>query len=173
MNTSFSAPRWPRWVLVAAVLLAVPLRFGGIDWDQGMHLHPDERFLTMVVEKLRLPDGPLAYLDGTTSTLNPRNAGYDFFVYGTLPTTLVRVAAAAFGRATYDEIPFVGRVLSASVDLATVLLLFWVARLLYSDERIAALAALLYACSVLAIQHAHFFVVDPFATFFGGDGFED
>ena len=30
------------------LLVAAALRFVGLDWDQGTHLNPDERFLTMV-----------------------------------------------------------------------------------------------------------------------------
>jgi hypothetical protein len=31
------------------------LRFQGINWDSGQHLHPDERFLTMVETAIQWP----------------------------------------------------------------------------------------------------------------------
>lgn len=36
-------------VLLLVLLVAAGLRLHGLDWDQGRHLHPDERFLSMVV----------------------------------------------------------------------------------------------------------------------------
>lgn len=41
--------------LVLIILLAFFVRTFGLNWDQNQHLHPDERFLTMVVESLRWP----------------------------------------------------------------------------------------------------------------------
>ena len=34
--------------LVLILLAGAYLRTAGLDWDEGQHLHPDERFLTMV-----------------------------------------------------------------------------------------------------------------------------
>ena len=34
--------------LVLVLLTGAYLRTAGLDWDEGQHLHPDERFLTMV-----------------------------------------------------------------------------------------------------------------------------
>src|SRR5215212_5191248 len=64
------------------VLWAAVLRFSGQDWDLGQHLHPDERFLTMVETALVWPQSGLlgTYFDEAHSTLNPRNVGHTFFV---------------------------------------------------------------------------------------------
>src|SRR3989304_4041973 len=35
-------------LLIAIIAAGAYLRFVGLDWDSGQHLHPDERFLTMV-----------------------------------------------------------------------------------------------------------------------------
>ena len=85
---------WPIAVaFVGIILLGAVLRLTGTNWDEGTHLHPDERFLTMVQGAMSLPDDTTGYLDTNTSKLNPRNVGYSFFVYGTWPMTVVHVVA--------------------------------------------------------------------------------
>ncbi|MDQ7029850.1 MAG: DUF2298 domain-containing protein [Ardenticatenia bacterium] len=171
--------RWAGWVdraltsqamvpfwLGLILLVGGVLRFTGLNWDQGQHLHPDERFLTMVETALRWPSSVGEYLDEARSPLNPRNVGYSFFVYGTLPTTIVRGVAEVLERTGYDQVHLVGRAVSATFDLASVFVLFLLGRTLYRDTRVALMAAFLLATTVLAIQHAHFFVVDTFANFF-------
>ena len=140
-----------------------------MNWDEGQHLHPDERFLTQVEASLRWPQQGFlgAYFDEAKSTLNPRNVGFTFFAYGDFPIMLVKGASTALGRADYAQVYLVGRVMAALVDLGTLLVLFLLARLLYRDDRVALLAAAFYALSALAIQQAHFFVVDNFSAFFG------
>ena len=85
------------WLILAALVVIVAagavLRFVGMDWDDGTHLHPDERFLTMVQGAMSLPEATTDYLATNTSSLNPRNVGYGFFVYGTWPMTVVHVVA--------------------------------------------------------------------------------
>ena len=61
------------------------LRYVGLDWDVDQHLHPDERFLTMVESSLITVANLGEYFDTANSTLNPNNQGHGFFVYGTLP----------------------------------------------------------------------------------------
>lgn len=155
----------PIWFGVI-LLLGAALRFIGLDWDAGQHLHPDERFLTWVVSDLRWPAGFGEYINEAGSPLNPRNVGHTFFVYGTLPTTIVKGVAILLDRDTYDQVYLVGRALSGMFDLGSVVFLFLLARKLYRDSRIALLAAFFLSTTVLAIQHAHFFVTDPFANFF-------
>lgn len=89
--------------LFIVVIIAGWVRGYNLDWDQGTHLHPDERYLTMVVSALRFPheletDTPTGffkqlalYWDTSASPLNPTN--YDQFagyVYGTLPLFATR-----------------------------------------------------------------------------------
>ena len=152
--------------LLAIVALAAYLRFIGLDWDRDTHLNPDERFLTFVVDALRWPSSFGDYLNQARSTLNPRNVGYTSFVYGTFPTTLLKSVTLALHQTAYDQVTLLGRGLSAIFDLVSVVLVFSLARVLYRDSRAALLAAFLYATSTLAIQYAHFFVVDSFATTF-------
>ena len=50
------------FAMVLVLLVGAIFRFTGLNWDDGHHLHPDERFLTTVASRLSSPDDPLAYL---------------------------------------------------------------------------------------------------------------
>src|SRR5512142_2348926 len=92
-------------LLVAVLLVAAYFRTVGLNWDAGQHLHPDERFLTMVESALapvgtspgQLGPAPTVatqqwragyldvmpdcaqwggYFDTFCSPLNPQNRGY-------------------------------------------------------------------------------------------------
>ncbi|MBF0552865.1 MAG: glycosyltransferase family 39 protein, partial [Deltaproteobacteria bacterium] len=152
--------------LALVLVLGAVFRLSGLDWDQGHHLHADERFLAIVETSLRWPSHLKDYFDEARSPLNPRNVGHAFFAYGTLPTTMVKAASIAVGKTGYDRVHLVGRTISALLDLGTILLVFFLAVTLYRDKRLAVLAAAFYAASVLPVQLAHFFTVDPFANFF-------
>jgi len=75
------------------LLMAAYFRLSGLNWDQSQHLHPDERFLTMVESAMTPVKDLGAYFDTEHSTLNPHNIGYGFYVYGDLPIIIVRYAA--------------------------------------------------------------------------------
>jgi len=171
------------WLLIGILVAAALLRLTNLNWDQGTHIHPDERFLTMVSDAMKLPKSLGEFFDSTKSKMSPYNLNYNFFVYGTLPVFIVRVAAevanninkvaqlwtAAPGQPLnligYDGIHLVGRALSGVFDLACVLLAFIIGRRLYS-KKVGLLAAALYAFAVLPLQQSHFYTVDTFGTFF-------
>ena len=152
-------------LFLVAVAAAVYFRFVGLNWDENQHLHPDERFLTMVETGIAPVKSLGEFFDSAKSSLNPVNRGYGFFVYGTLPIFIVRYVGEALKQTDYDQITLVGRQLSALADLGALLFLFVMARRLYGD-RVAVLAALLSAAAVLPIQQSHFFTVDTFANLF-------
>ena len=105
-------------LLVLVMLIGGYLRYDGLNWDDFTHLHPDERFLTDVVQGLgrdlnpsgsteshndqiaeciqRYPDtaGKGPYFDTYCSALNPLNANsaHGLYVYGTLPLFIVKAA---------------------------------------------------------------------------------
>src|SRR5512146_3597963 len=106
-------------LLIAVLLVAAYFRTVGLNWDANQHLHPDERFLTMVESALapvgtpsdQLGPPPTAagqqwrqayagimrdcaqwggYFDTFCSRLTPQHRGYTFFVYGDFPLIVVR-----------------------------------------------------------------------------------
>ena len=152
---------WP--VLLAAILaLALGLRLYHLDWDHGHHLHPDERFISIVDSGTKWPSFG-AYFDTQHSPLNP-NQGASYS-YGTFPLFLGKAVADVTGHSGFDDSYLVGRTLTALFDTGTVLLVFAIGSLLWS-RRVGLLAALLSALTVLQIQLAHFWTVDPYLTFF-------
>jgi YYY domain-containing protein len=157
-------------LLVLILVLGAWLRLTGLNWDENQHLHPDERFLTMVESDIRFPDSLGQYFDTDHSPLNPHNAGHGFFVYGTLPIFLVKALAVWTSNTGYDQITLLGRATSGCFDLLSVVLVYFIGTRLYR-RRVGLLAAAFAAFSVLLIQHSHFFVVDPFANTFILAGF--
>jgi len=156
-----------RYSLFAVLLLAAFFRLYGLNWDQNHHLHPDERFLTMVVGALKWPKSLSQYFNPQTSPLNPYNANFGFFVYGTLPLKIVKAGTEFIKLTNYDynNIALVGRLISAIFDLGIVLLIYKIGQKIF-NEKIGVLASFLYSISVLPIQLSHFFAVDTFLVFF-------
>ncbi|HTD51764.1 MAG TPA: DUF2298 domain-containing protein, partial [Thermoanaerobaculia bacterium] len=134
-------------------------------WDEGHHLHPDERFISMVDDKLAAPRRVLDYFDSAHSPLNPYNRGDTSFVYGTLPMFVSRAIGRIFHRTGYDGTYRVGRALSGVFDLVTVWLVYLIARR-FARRETALVAAGLFAFNPLSIQLSHFWAVDTFLTAF-------
>jgi YYY domain-containing protein len=169
--------------LVGILAAAFSLRLVNVNWDNGTHLHPDERHITSVSVSLRVPSSLGQYFDTDSSPLNPYNHDTPSFVYGTLPIFLDKVVSETLDwssskpvldkiippgsveKVSYDQTNLVGRGLAAFFDVGTVLLIFLIGRRLYGSK-VGLLAALLLATAAFPIQNAHFFVVDPFLTFF-------
>lgn len=158
--------------LITVFLLALILIVGGhfrflnLNWDESYHLHPDERYLSMVLNSIRPVSNVGEYFNTQTSTLNPNNHGYTFFVYGTFPLFIIRYVGEWIGQVGYDPITLVGRQLSAFFDLLTIILVFLIGYKLV-NRRVGLIAAALYACAALPIQQAHFMTVDTFTSTFG------
>ncbi len=149
------------------VLVAFFARSYNTNWDDNTHLHPDERHLTGVAISIKLPGSISEYFDTNKSRLNPYNppANTGSFVYGTLPLFAAKTVAVALGDDDYDNMVLVGRHLTALFDAMTVLLVFLIGRRLYGSAA-GLLAAVLFGAAPLAIQHAHFFIVDSYLTTF-------
>src|SRR6476469_6525287 len=162
-------------------LLAGYLRLTGLDWGQGGGQHPDENFFSGVLESLRTqsclnPRLPVEvcppnlkhwmsigdYFNSATSSLNPYNRGFSFYVYGDLPMTIIRIAADATNQTNFREF---GRAFSAVADLFAVFFLYLLVSHLYG-RRVGLLASLFSALTVMQIQQAHFFTVDLFVNTF-------
>ncbi|HLF77649.1 MAG TPA: DUF2298 domain-containing protein [Dehalococcoidia bacterium] len=166
-DTGTTTVAWLPWFAAGLiVLLAFLARSYNTNWDDNTHLHPDERHMTSVTTELKLRNKPLEYFDTNSSTLNPYNRpGGNSFVYGTLPVFLTKVVAVTLGQDDFDKTVLVGRHLTALFDVATVLLVFLIGRRLYGSAA-GLLAAVLFGAAPLAIQHAHFYIVDSYLTFF-------
>src|SRR5215207_7756563 len=159
-------PQVMRIALVIILLVAAWFRFHGLNWDEGRHLHPDERFLSTVTNDLQWPENLDAYFDPNLSTLSPYSLpDMGLYVYGTLPVYVVKWTAILLERDNYDEITLIGRTLSGFFDLATILFLFLIGRRLF-NAKVGLLAAGLLSLSVLNIQLSHFYTVDTFANLF-------
>lgn len=153
-------------LIIVVLLVGAFFRFTGLNWDTNYHLHPDERFLTMVESAIAPVENLGQYFDTANSPLNPNNRGYTFYVYGTLPIFIVRYIGELTGQVGYDSIHLVGRAVSGAFDLGTILLIYLIGRKLYKNSKLGLLAALFSAMSVLQIQISHYFTVDNVANFF-------
>jgi hypothetical protein len=160
--------------LVVVLLVAAWMRFSGANWDDGTHLHPDERYISTVANAVRWPGSFGGYFDVRASSLSPYNTQEGLhYSYGQLPLFATKAVADALGRGDYEHLYLVGRWLSALADVITVLLVFILARSLIGGEDRARrdvgalVAAGLYAVTVAAIQAAHFFTTDSWLVLFG------
>ncbi len=153
-------------LLAAIFLLGAGFRFVNLNWDQNQHLHPDERFLTMVGLKLQLPSHFQEYLN-PTGPFSPYGVGETFFVYGMLPLAVTKLAALFTHSNIYDSFTIISRALAALVETATLVTATALAFRLEKKNpfRAAAWTAFLYATAVLPIQLAHFGTTDPWLTF--------
>lgn len=171
-NTTPNSSRVNRRLLVIGVLLTIILiaaafvRFRGLNWGEYQYLHPDERFMVWVGTDISPVTTLGEYWDTANSSLNPHNRGHSFYVYGTLPLYMARyVVEWVYGHSGFNEMTNVGRFLSATADLLTVLFVYLIGAKVYS-KRVGLLAAGFSAFAVLQIQHAHFFTVDTFTVLF-------
>ena len=92
---SESEPRYSCWspIVLAVILLAgAYLRFTGLNWDEGLWIHPDESHMQQTTSYISIPDNLSLYFDTHHSPLNVRNTGHQYS-YGTLPLFLTRLAA--------------------------------------------------------------------------------
>lgn len=159
-----------KMLLLLILLVGAFFRFFAVDWDQGQHLHPDERFLTMVATSMKMPNSFVEYMDPQVSTFNPATIGYPFYVYGVFPITITKLLAVGLGADNYMDITLLGRILSGFADLLIIIFLF--KTILFFEKKyklspsIKYWSALFYAIAVLPIQLSHFFAVDTFLNLF-------
>jgi YYY domain-containing protein len=166
LSDLFEQPRVIYAALAVVLVIAAYLRFNGLNWDEGHHQHPDERFLSTVTNDLQWPGTFTDYFKPDVSTLSPySNPNMGLYVYGMLPVYIVKWVAIHLDQNNYDAITLVGRRISGLFDLGSILILFLIGKKLYG-RRIGLLAAALLSFSVLNIQLSHFYAVDTFANLF-------
>jgi YYY domain-containing protein len=182
-------------LLCYVLFIGVLFRYVGIQWGDFQYLHPDERFLIWVgadIQPIGTSDAALGtppntinnpwranfgsaypdckswggYFDASCSPLNPNNRGHSFYVYGTMPMFVSRYMVQwVYGHSGFNEMTIVGRVLSAFVDLLSVILVYAIGSRIFSKP-VGLLAATFSAFTVLNIQQSHFFTMDTFSNFF-------
>ncbi|HET6596076.1 MAG TPA: DUF2298 domain-containing protein [Anaerolineales bacterium] len=162
-------------------LLAGYLRLTGVNWGDNGGQHPDENHFSSVLESLRThkcADPGISvdacpveqqrwisladYFNSATSPLNPYNRGFNFYVYGNLPMTIIRIVADATDQ---TNLRLFGRQFSGFADLFAIFFLYLLVSRLYG-RRVGLLASLFSTLTVMQIQQAHFFTVDLFANAF-------
>ncbi len=160
---------WKAGVILAFVLLiGAYFRFTGLNWDEGQHQHPDERYISMVIGQIKDVNSAAQYFDTANSPLNPLRFGS--YTYGMFPLFFTRMIANWVGMSDYDAVTLAGRAMSGIFDLLSVWMLYVLAKHLY-DRRVGLIAAALGAAAVLQIQLSHYFTVDSFSTVFVLAGF--
>jgi hypothetical protein len=94
-------------LLFLIILLAGVFRFTGINWDDNAHLHPDERYMTMVAIAIEWPRDFKEYLDPQTSPLSPANNDFGNYIYGTFPLFFVKYIAERLDMGDYTNLTLV------------------------------------------------------------------
>lgn len=156
-------------LLAVIVIAALVLRFRGIQWGTGYFLHPDELFMTQVLDNINAPSGWREYLDSGRSPLNPFNHGTGY-LYGTFPLFAAKLVGSFTEYSGVHNAHIPGRWLSALADTGTVVLVWSVGRMLW-NRWTGLLAALLMAFTVLHIGASHYFTTDAWSTFFATASF--
>ena len=154
-------------VLAAILVVALALRFYGLNWDEGFGWtpHPDERAILFKVIEIELP--PLsdlaALLDAEQSPWNP-----GWFPYGSFPLYLIKLVDILFSdlpMVGFEDLRIPARAVSALADVVTILVTYLIGRAIWSRTT-GLLAAGLVAFSVIHIQLSHFFAVDTLMALF-------
>jgi len=155
-----------RLIFLLLIFISVFFRVVGLNWDQSQHLHPDERFMTMVTSDIEIPPNIQNYFSQTNSVLNPYNNGYNFYVYGTFPLLITRFFGEVFNMTGYNQIFIIGRLLSVFFDCLTLIFVYKITLLIFNNKKIGLWSMFFYGVSVFPVQQSHFFTVDAFTVFF-------
>ncbi len=130
-------------IILAISIFGLILRLFGIDWDNGLLFHPDERQLLILSTQIDF------------SNLDP-----NWYNYGPLPLYLLEIVTFGADLSAYDLRIF-ARALSACFDSISIILIGLIGNKFYSKST-GIISSLLYSGCVLSIQTSHFFTVDTF-----------
>jgi uncharacterized membrane protein len=151
-------------LLLAILLLGAWFRFQGLDWDQGHHLQPDERYISMVLAQLSPPTSLGEYLDPSRSSLSPYLNNFGSYIYGQLPLTIITYLSTWFGVNSFGQTYLFGRFLSAFLDTSSIFLVYFLGKKLW-NQKVGLVGATFYALTPLVIQYAHFMVMESWLVF--------
>lgn len=149
--------RVPSILLVFIILVGTALRFTNVNWDSFQAFHSDERNISWAVTRIHFFD-----------QLNPK-----FFAYGGLPIYLYRGLGEGVVFVTKDpswltdwgKIAVIGRYVSATISSVSILLIYLVG-FLYFSETVGIFSAFFLAFSPWAIREAHFATTETMLVFF-------
>jgi uncharacterized membrane protein len=185
-------PRVAFPLLLLILLGGFILRVWNVNFDRGTGSHPDERSTScFYAPSIRLPATWEQFWEPQASPLNPlwdlNENRRRSFTYGHFPLYLgiltghaLEAAAPLAARAgaaeetvalmqraatACDGIAVAGRLLIATLDTLTILLLYLLGSRLFGRAG-GLLAAAFYAFAAQAIQLSHFFAMDPASTTF-------
>lgn len=143
--------------ILAILILGAALRFYGLDWARGYYFQPDESVHT------------IDYLMRLPPSLNPYDVGP--YTYGGLPLYLYLFSARGLSWLFRDpvwldkwHVTLIARGYSAVASTLIIALLYRLSRLVGLGP-VAWVPALAFAVSPLAVQYAHYGVVDTLLTF--------
>jgi YYY domain-containing protein len=178
--------------LTLILLSGFTLRVWNVNFDRGVGSHPDERSTAcFYAPTIGWPASWEAFWDPQQSPLNPlwnrERQERRSFTYGHFPLylgvlageLLHRLAPAgeaiglpspwielmARANEACDGVAVAGRLMIASLDTLTILLLYALTRRIYG-QGVGLVVAAFYAYTAQAIQLSHFFAMDPASTTF-------
>jgi hypothetical protein len=163
-------------ICLSMIAVGVYFRYSWRNWSEGANLHPDEYGLTGTLTQLQMPLNFSEYLNTRISPISPYNR-YDEIGallgngpdnrmrWGQWPIIIIRTIGELTKNIGYDEIRLLGRMLSATADCVSLILLFFIGIRLF-NWKTALLATSLSALTVLQIQQSHYMTVDTFALMF-------
>jgi len=133
------------------------LRFYNLGWDKEYSFHPDEVNLSNSVSQIRFFE-----------QMNP-----NFFQYNNFTIYLYKVTGYFLLIITKNtdwivniaKITLIGRFYSALFSSITIILIFYLTKIITKSMNVALLASLFTALTVSLIQSAHFAVTDSILTF--------
>lgn len=140
--------RFHFFILVILICSSSIFRFTNLDWDNGQRIHPDEALIVNSAQSIKWFDN-----------LNPKFHDYNgFSVY------LLSAASILTHQTSIEDMTIVGRYLSASISVISVLLFYLLVIKLFPPT-IALFSAAVFSFSPLLIQLAHFYTTDSILVF--------
>src|SRR3989344_5625789 len=131
------------FLLIIIIFMGAFLRLYGLNWDQGLYLHPDER-LYVNASNITLPHS-ISNFFSPNSPLNPK-----MFYYGSFPLFLYKVTNVIF----LPKFSFLlaSRLVSSIISILTIPIIFLIGRQL-SSAKTGLIASFVFAFSTGSIQY--------------------
>jgi hypothetical protein len=131
-------------------------RFIGNNYDQNFLLHPDERMILIVTEKISF-----------FNNLDP-----NFYNYGSLPFYFLKLVSVVFNFLTNAKevgvfhLAPIARLISSLIDCLIIVTIYFLTKFLFKNKAIALLSSINYGLFFFPIQNSNFYIVDNFINLF-------